>query len=368
MNHCPQSDLVRFLRHSPVATAIYQGSDLRITFANEAMLEVWGSDHRIIGGLFREVFPGFTEAGFADALERVWYSGRSHIGIGVPALIGGDEKELRFFDFEYKAVVEDGHTVAILHTSVEVTKRIEQSENAAPSDSNLNAKEQLETLTYMLNHDAKNPLAIAKMAVDFMRRNQNDQVQQDPKWFAILKDALTSLENIIDQTCQLSQTSSCDTSMQTISLSKELPEWWKELRRQRPNEEMELVLGRLLSLRSPRARVKQVFCSLMDVSIKHCADIRPLQLEIFSEQVDHWVVYSIQDNRGKLSREELAFFSKEFSGGTLTNEARRYGLGLFQTNQLMKALGGRLSISSEEGKRACVRLYFPKSYEVNTVN
>jgi len=368
MNYCSQSNLARFLSHSPVATAIYQGSDLRITFANEAMLEVWESDPKIIGGLFREVFPDFTEAGFADTLERVWCSGRSYIGIGVPALIGGVEKELRFFDFESKAIVEDGHTVAILHTSVEVTTRIGQSENAAPGDNDSNTKEQLEALAYMLNHDAKNPLAIAKMAVDFMLRNQNDQVQPDPKWFPILKDALTSLENIIDQTYQLSQTSSYDTSTRTFSLGQELPEWWKELRRQRPDEEMELVLGRLLPLRSPKARVKQVFCSLMDVSIKHCADIRPLQLEIFSEQVDHWVVYSIEDNRGKLSREELAFFSKEFSGGTLTNEARRYGLGLFQTNQLMKALGGRLSISSEEGKRACVRLYFPKSYEVNTVN
>lgn len=359
MKNCSQSNLVRFLRHSPVATAIYQGSELRIAFANDAMLEVWGSDQKIIGGLFREVFPGFAEAGFADALERVWCSGRSHIGIGVPALIGSVEKALRFFDFEYKAVVENGHTVAILHTSVDVTKRIEASANAAPGDSDLNAKEQLETLAYMLNHDAKNPLAVAKMAVDFMLRNQNDQVQPDPKWFPILKDALRSLENIIDQTYQLSQTASCDTSTRAFSLSQELPEWWKELRSQRPNEEMELVLGRLLPLRSPRARVKQVFYSLMDVSIKNCADIRPLQLEIFSEPVDQWVVYSFRDNRWGLSRGELAFFSKEFSGASLRNEARRYGLGLFQTNQLMKALGGRLSISSEEGKGACVRLYFP---------
>lgn len=116
--------ILEILSFSPEATAIYDNQDLRIAYANGKMLELWGREDDIVGRNFSDVFPAFTEQGFTEILKGVWREGNTYKAedVAVDVLIN-DKLELFHFDFEYRAILRNGQTYAILHTAKEVTDR-----------------------------------------------------------------------------------------------------------------------------------------------------------------------------------------------------------------------------------------------------
>lgn len=116
--------ILEILSFSPEATAIYDNQDLRIAYVNDKMLAIWGREDDIVGDNFGQVFPAFTQQGFTNILKDVWKSGTTYTDVSVPVdvLIGG-ELQLSHFDFEYRAILKNGQTYAILHTAKEVSDR-----------------------------------------------------------------------------------------------------------------------------------------------------------------------------------------------------------------------------------------------------
>lgn len=128
MNSPEQIDaekLLSVLFHSPNATAVYRGEDIKIISANKAMLDFWGKDRSVIGKDFRSVLPELDDQPFFNMLKNVWDSGETFTAKNYPAdlLVDGAFKTF-YFDFEYKAILdEEGKTEYILHTAFEVTQR-----------------------------------------------------------------------------------------------------------------------------------------------------------------------------------------------------------------------------------------------------
>lgn len=77
--------MLEILKRSKGATAIYDTPDLRLTFVNSGMLEIWGRGKDIIGRRFGEIFPEFTEQGFTDILKNVWVKGQTYEAKEYPA-------------------------------------------------------------------------------------------------------------------------------------------------------------------------------------------------------------------------------------------------------------------------------------------
>jgi len=117
--------LLSILFYSPNATAVYQGGDIRILSANQAMLDFWGKDRSVVGKDFRTVLPELDEQPFFTILKNVWDSGETFTAKNYPAVLLTDNGPQKFyFDFEYKAILDQhGKTEYILHTAFEVTER-----------------------------------------------------------------------------------------------------------------------------------------------------------------------------------------------------------------------------------------------------
>ncbi len=136
-DHIQPEQLLSLLFYSPNATAVYMGSDITIISANEAMLKFWGKDRSIVGQSFAEALPELEGQPFEDILKQVWNSGETYLAKDHPAVIekGGVIKNY-YFDFEYKAILDDfGKTAYILHTAFEVSERI-ASKNLIKEKSN----------------------------------------------------------------------------------------------------------------------------------------------------------------------------------------------------------------------------------------
>ncbi|WP_308006426.1 ATP-binding protein, partial [uncultured Chryseobacterium sp.] len=109
------------------ATAVYQGDDIKIISANEAMINFWGKGDSVVGKNILDAVPELKGQPFFDMLQNVWRSGQSFIAKDYPAILNIDGVLQKFyFDFEYKAILDSsGKTEYILHTASEVTERQE---------------------------------------------------------------------------------------------------------------------------------------------------------------------------------------------------------------------------------------------------
>lgn len=113
------------LRVSPNATAIYTTVDIVITYANEAMLRLWGKDQHIIGFPIAEAIPELVGQPFIGILRKVFITGEDYEARNSEAHLKVDGRlQSYYFDFIYKSVKDEfGKVKAILHTAVDVTER-----------------------------------------------------------------------------------------------------------------------------------------------------------------------------------------------------------------------------------------------------
>ncbi|AYL98122.1 PAS domain-containing protein [Mucilaginibacter celer] len=117
--------LLQILSRSKDATAVYDDENLRIRFANDAMLTIWGKNISVVGKTFEEAIPEIAGQPFGGLLKTVWKTGETYKATEMPAtLVIDGEQKTSFFDFEYCAIKNlVGDTIAILHTAADVSDR-----------------------------------------------------------------------------------------------------------------------------------------------------------------------------------------------------------------------------------------------------
>jgi len=118
--------LLSILNLSTEATAIYEGPELKIVFANEGMRAMFGKSEGIIGQPLLKVLPEIAGQAFPELLKQVWESGETYTANDMLAKleVGGELKDY-YFDFTYRLVKDDqGKAQSILHTARDVTSRV----------------------------------------------------------------------------------------------------------------------------------------------------------------------------------------------------------------------------------------------------
>ena len=118
--------LISIFSLTKTATAIHIGEDAVIQSANDAMLQIWGKDKSVIGKALGEALPELEGQPFLALFKKVWLEGLTISGTDTLAeLVVDGKKQTFYFDFEYRAIRdENGETICILHSAVDVTERV----------------------------------------------------------------------------------------------------------------------------------------------------------------------------------------------------------------------------------------------------
>lgn len=129
----PAPDILKLLMQSTDATAIYDTPQLNIRFVNNGMLQIWGKDNSILGQTLEEALPELEGQPFVAILKNVWETGKTYNATDTPGTLMIDgQLKTSFFDFEYKAIPgADGKTIAILHTTKDVSSRVKAWQQVA---------------------------------------------------------------------------------------------------------------------------------------------------------------------------------------------------------------------------------------------
>ncbi|MBP4142497.1 PAS domain S-box protein [Flavobacterium sp. P4023] len=131
-----EHDIRSIVESAPFPIAVYTGSEMRITLANQSMIEAWGKGSGVIGKLYKEVLPELENQNIYEQISGVFAT-------GIPFHAKNQKVEilkngiLKSFYFNYSFTpLRDllGTIYGVMNTAAEVTelneakKRIEESE------------------------------------------------------------------------------------------------------------------------------------------------------------------------------------------------------------------------------------------------
>lgn len=137
-----------FIVNSPTPIAIYEGPEMRIRMANQAVLETWGRDSSVIGKTFREVLPELDPQEFYKLLDQVYRTGVPYVATQdrVDLMIGG-KLQTHYFSFAYKALRDsNGVIYGVINTATDVTALVNAKQQLQDAEQNLRSAIELADL------------------------------------------------------------------------------------------------------------------------------------------------------------------------------------------------------------------------------
>jgi PAS domain S-box-containing protein len=124
------------VEQAPFPIGVFVGDEMRIEFANQSILDVWGKGTDVIGKRYAEILPELDDQEIFSQLERVYTSGNSFHARNqrVEVLMEGVLKAF-YFNYSFTALKdESGSLYGVINTAADVTdvvtakNRIEESE------------------------------------------------------------------------------------------------------------------------------------------------------------------------------------------------------------------------------------------------
>ncbi|WP_423146215.1 ATP-binding protein [Rubrolithibacter danxiaensis] len=126
------------IENLPIATALFEGIEMKLVSVNEAMLKLWGREKSITGSRLLDFMPELKEQKFPGLLKEVYETGNPHYeyDAAVYIQVEGALKEI-FMDYTYNALKDSsGNIYGILVTALDVTERILSKKKLQESEQN----------------------------------------------------------------------------------------------------------------------------------------------------------------------------------------------------------------------------------------
>lgn len=115
----------RLVEQAPIAVMILMGNDLVIKAANQLMLDIIHKDQLILDKPILESMPELQKQPTMQLLFDVFRTGKPIDGVEVPVrMVHKGNSELRYFNFSYHPLVDNGKIIGVMDLAVEVTGQV----------------------------------------------------------------------------------------------------------------------------------------------------------------------------------------------------------------------------------------------------
>jgi len=308
-----------------------------------------------------------------DALELRSY-------MGVPLVIGGKVLGAITFvmaeshrtygeaDLEFARALADRAAVAVenarLFREVESARAALGVQLIAEERRRRDAEEQTrfaETFVGMLGHDLRNPLNAIVMTTRLLRR-----IAKAPNELTAVERVSSSaqrMSNMVGQLLDLTRSrlaGGISIDKMPVDLCTVVSEVVDELRRAYPSRVVDWNGGTCIPARADRDRLAQVVSNLVGNALEHGASDRPVTVDM--RTVDTDVILTVHNEGPPISSERMETLFEPFPGKSTRGEGSKgLGLGLYITEQIIRAHGGRVEVTSTAERGTTFRIFLPHS-------
>ena len=130
-----EGKLLSLVADAPFPIGVYVGKNMKISLANQSIMDTWGKGNDIVGKTYREVLPEVGEEIYAQ-LNRVYTTGIAYHAKNqqVDLLVNGELKR-HFFNYSFTPLFDgDGQVYGVMNTAADITDVILSKQEVEESE------------------------------------------------------------------------------------------------------------------------------------------------------------------------------------------------------------------------------------------
>jgi PAS domain S-box-containing protein len=219
-------------------------------------------------------------------------------------------------------------------------------------------------LVSMFAHDMKSPLVgIQGFALRMLKQEEASDQEKNQQYLEVIRREAARLESIINDFLDFArlETGGLKLNFSATDLDKELLELAESLapRFDQAGISLELVYQEKLPvIQADALHLRRAFANLLENAIKYSQS--GTKVTIDSEVTDKEVLIMVADQGEGIPAEELPYIFDMFYRAKGQESSQGHGLGLAGVEAIVKGHGGRVMVSSEEGKGSIFTMVLPK--------
>jgi PAS domain S-box-containing protein len=285
------------------------------------------------------------------------------------------EYRLRKADGQYAHIYDKGYiirdcngkAIRMIGASQDITKLKENELQLKKHAKELaTSNEELEQFAYIASHDLQEPLRMVTSFLTQLEKKYGDILDEKGKrYIEFAVDGAKRMRQIILDLLDYSRAGRNKNDMEEIDLNELIGDINILFRKEIEEKEAVIQFDEVPVLTGYSAPLRQVFQNVIGNALKYCREDVPVKITITAHELtDHWQ-FSVADNGIGIDKEYFDRIFVIFQRLHNKDEYSGTGLGLAITKKIIENMGGRIWLSSEEGKGSTFYFTILKQCDIN---
>ncbi len=229
------------------------------------------------------------------------------------------------------------------------------------------AYEELDTFSYTISHDLKNPLATIKSYSQLIKKG--DRSMEKVIMMAERIDAGTQkMQSMIDEVLAYSKVGQSNIQKSQINMQQLLQELCEDLSIANSHPNLDIQIKETPSIVGDQLMVLQVFSNVIGNAVKYSSKSEFPKVTISGTKNDTEIVYAISDNGIGIPKEEHDRIFELFSRASAGKDFEGTGVGLAIVKRILEKHEGNIWVDSAIGKGSIFFVSFKRYDSLGIAN
>ncbi|WP_286735854.1 MULTISPECIES: ATP-binding protein [Sphingobacterium] len=217
----------------------------------------------------------------------------------------------------------------------------------------------LETFSYTLSHDLKNPLAALQMTAQMIRDRPGLSQEFLGKAGKNMMEAIQLMNNMLDKTADFARTKSYNFEYEPVYPERFIQNIIDDCKVRYNINQLHFQKGKILPIDGEKTLIYQLFLNLLGNAIKYSSNKEAPMIGIDSEDHGHIVVYKIWDNGIGISSEDTERIFEIFHRLPNAVQFDGSGVGLSIVKRIVERLHAKITVDSRLNEGTIFHIHFP---------
>ncbi|WP_345949301.1 ATP-binding protein [Mucilaginibacter sp. PAMB04274] len=223
------------------------------------------------------------------------------------------------------------------------------------------AYSELDTFSYTISHDLKNPLTTIKSYSQLIQR-QSEPESKIRDMAGKIIDGASRMQAMIEEVLNYSKTGQDKMSIGLVDMQGLLAGLRHDLLVSSQNPALQLEIGDTPALHGDKTMIMQVFSNLIGNAVKYSGKTANPVVRVTGEQInEHTIRYAISDNGIGIKESEHQKIFELFSRSANVKEFEGTGVGLAIVKRIIEKHHGQIWVESQPGSGSVFFVEFKES-------
>jgi light-regulated signal transduction histidine kinase (bacteriophytochrome) len=205
----------------------------------------------------------------------------------------------------------------------------------------------LDTFSYTLTHDIKNPLSSIRLGAQMLLMKKDISHNLLFKLANNILDASSLITEMIDKVHELSKSSSVALNLEIIDPKNKIITIAQSCKDQFGVDNLDFVMGEIFPIKGERTLLYQLFLNIIGNAIKYSSKQEMPKVEVYSTKLGTKVTYVIQDNGIGMDLKSGENIFEIFQRLPNSNGYDGSGIGLSIVKRIIDRLGAEIKVESD---------------------